>query len=562
MSSLKVKQIHSKLLAMFAQYIDEKDLSPKDPERDQKILTRCLAAFALYQQTGCTEKEAAEAVWDGADDNGIDGVLFDTTESRVVIVQSKFINKGSGEPEASEVGTFIKGVKDLIEQNVDNFHPRLHVRTADIFARLTTPGTSVHIVLVTTGASQLAKHALSHIESLLESLNGADPDPIADYEIMGLNEVYGGLAHDPYKGNLILDATVLEWSYVATPHGAYFGMIDGLQLKEWWRAHGKGLLAANIRHSLGQTEVNNQIRATAIGAPEKFWYYNNGITLIADEKLKAPAGAASKASGNFRFRNASLVNGAQTVSSLAKVEDDEKLGRVRVPFRVILLSDTPAGFGQEVTRTNNLQNRIEPRDFVAQDPEQSRLRMEMAIEDVDYQFVRSDEILAATAPNSCELIELTTALACASGDANLAVQVKTGFSRIFADLSKAPYKALFNPSVTGARAFNACLVLRQIDVWIERKKKSLAKKSGPELGVLVHGNRILAAAVFRGIAPAVLSQPIREFKSVLPDLAIEEKCECVYGKMLEAIETYYANKFLAVLFKNPSASKHVYEMAA
>jgi len=562
-SSLKVKQIHSKLLAMFAQHLVLSDLSEKDPEREQKILTRCLAALALYLQTGCTEKEAAEAVWDGADDNGIDGVLFDTTESRVVIVQSKFINKGSGEPEAADVGTFIKGVRDLIEQNVGNFHPRLHARLSDIFARLSTPGTAVHIVLVTTGASQLAKHALSHITSLLEDLNGEDPDPIADYEMMGLNEVYGGLAHDPYKGNLTLDATVLDWSYVATPHGAYFGMIDGLQLKEWWKAHGKGLLAANIRHSLGPTEVNNQIRATAVTAPEKFWYYNNGITLIADESLKAPLMAASKASGNFRFKNASLVNGAQTVSSLAKVEDDEKLGRVRVPFRVILLSDTPAGFGQEVTRTNNLQNRIEPRDFVAQDPEQSRLRMEMAIEDVDYQFVRSEEAASAATPTACELIEVTTALACASGDANLAVQVKTGFSRIFADLSKAPYKALFNPSVTGAKAFNTCVVQRAIDAWIEKKKKALPKKSGPALGVLVHGNRILAAAVFRGIDPTALAQPIKTFGNpVLPGLTIEAKCEDAHAKMVQAIENNYPNKFLAVLFKNPSISKHVYEMAA
>lgn len=563
MSSLKVNQIRSKLLDMFEPHLDLSDLTAKDSEREQKVLTRCLAAFALYLQIGCSEKEAAEAVWDGADDNGIDGALFDPTQSRVVVVQSKFINKGTGEPEAADIGTFAKGVKDLVEQNVGNFHQRLQAKLSDIFTRLNTPGTAVHIVLVTTGTSQLAKHGLRHIESLLEDFNGEDPDPIADYEVMGLNEVYGGLANDPYKGNLTLDATVLEWSYVATPHGAYFGMVDGLQLKEWWKAHGKGLLAANIRHSLGPTDVNNEIRATAVSAPEHFWYYNNGITLIADDAAKAPAGAASKAAGNFRFRNASLVNGAQTVSSLAKVDDDEKLGRVRVPFRVILLSGTSAGFGQEVTRTNNLQNRIEPRDFVAQDPEQSRLRIEMGIEDVDYQFVRSEDAVAPNAPTSCELIEVTTALACASGDANLAVQVKTGFSRIFADLSKPPYKALFNASVSGARAFNSCVVQRSIDTWIEKKKKALPKKSGPALGVLVHGNRILAAAVFRSLDPATLSQPIKTFgNEVLPKLSIDAKCEAAYAKMVSTIETHYANKFLAVLFKNPSMSKHVYELAA
>jgi len=561
MSSLKVSQIRNKLFAMFQPHLDISGISDTDKEKEQKILTRCLAALGIYLQTGCTEKEAAEAVWDGGDDNGIDGAYFDLTESRVVFVQSKWINKGSGEPDAAEIGSFIKGVKDAIEQDASNFHPRLHAKLNDIFARLSTPGTAVHIVLATTGASQLAKHGRAHIDGLLKELNGNDPEPIASSEVMGLAEVYGGLANDPFKGELTLDATVLDWSYIASPHAAYFGMIDGLQLKNWWKLAGKGLVASNIRHSLGATEVNNQIKATAATAPENFWYYNNGVTLIADEAVKAPAGASSKAAGNFRFKNASIVNGAQTVSSLARVDDDAKLGVVRVPFRVILLQGTPAGFGQEVTKSNNLQNRIEPRDFVAQDPEQSRLRTEMAIEDVDYQFVRSDEV--ATAPNSCELIEVTTALACAAGDPNLAVQVKTGVSRIFADMSKPPYKTLFNPSVTGARAFNTCLVQREIDGWIETKKKALTKKSGAAWGALVHGNRILSAAVFRRVNSAHLSQPIKSFgKSILPTLGIAAMCDDVHVNMVATIEAHYDNKFLAVLFKNPTMSKHIYDLSA
>jgi hypothetical protein len=77
----------------------------------------------------------------------------------------------------------------------------------------------------------------------------------------------------------------------------------------------------------------------------------------------------------------------------------------------------------------------------------------MAIEGIDYPFVRSEDSVAS--PTACELIEVTTALACAAGDAHLAVQVKTGIGRFFADLKKPPYRTLFNPSVSGARAFNA-----------------------------------------------------------------------------------------------------------
>jgi hypothetical protein len=376
---------------------------------------------------------------------------------------------------------------------------------------------------------------------------------------MGLTEVYSGLSNDLSLSNVSVDATILDWSYVAAPYPAYFGLIDGLQLKKWWKTHGKGLVASNIRHSLGSTEVNNEIKQTAATSPEKFWYFNNGITLISNEALKAPVGAASRAAGNFSFKGASIVNGAQTASSLAKVDDDTRLAEVRVPLRVILLKSAPAGFGDDVTRTNNLQNRVEPRDFVAQDPEQRRIRQEMAIEGVDYQFVRSEDAIAT--PTSCELIEVTTALACAAGDPSLAVQLKTGIGRFFLDLSKSPYKTIYNGGVSGAKAFNAFVVHREIERWTDKKKGSLAKKSGPGWGALVHGNRIVSAAVFNKYGNTKLSQAIAAFGASFVPTDVHSLCEATYGNLVAGIEQHYSGKFLAVLFKNPTMSKHVFDLA-
>jgi hypothetical protein len=247
MSSLKVNQIKGKLLSMFENYLDLKDIKKNDPEREQKVLSRCLAALSVYLQVGCSEKEAAESVWDGPDDNGIDAAFFDASEQRVIFSQSKWINKGAGEPEAKDVGAFIKGVRDAIEQDQTNFHSRLHGCFSDIALRLNTPGTSVHLVLVSTGSSQLAKHGLSVIDGFLKELNGYDPDPIASSEVLGLAEVYTGLANDPLESNVTLeDATILDWSYIASPYPAYFGVIDGLQLKTWWKKFGKRLGSVDI----------------------------------------------------------------------------------------------------------------------------------------------------------------------------------------------------------------------------------------------------------------------------------------------------------------------------
>ncbi|MBT6299572.1 MAG: hypothetical protein HOJ24_10420 [Rhodobacteraceae bacterium] len=89
MSSLKVRQIHSKIRDMFENDFDLTEISDSDPERDVKILTRCLAAFAVYCTTGCSNGEAANAVWDGGEDNGLDAAYFDSEERQVVVVQSK-----------------------------------------------------------------------------------------------------------------------------------------------------------------------------------------------------------------------------------------------------------------------------------------------------------------------------------------------------------------------------------------------------------------------------------------------------------------------------------------
>lgn len=560
MSTLKVNQIRGKIQSMFEPHLDVKDIGANDSERDQKILSRCLAAFAVYLTSGCSEKEAAESVWDGADDNGIDAAFFDASEKRVIFVQSKWINKGSGEPEAKDLSTFVKGVRDSIEQDSTNFHDRLQGRFSDISLRLANPGTSVELVVISTGASTLARHGNAVLDDFVKELNGDDPDAIASKSIIGLAEVYSGLANDLSQSNIEVDATILEWSYVPSPYPAYFGLIDGLSLKAWWKKHGKSLVSSNIRHSLGSTEVNNEIKNSASTSPQKFWYFNNGITLIANEAAKAPAGAASKSAGVFSFKGASIVNGAQTVSSLARVEEDEQLGKVRVPIRVILLKDAPEGFGSEVTRTNNLQNRVEPRDFVAQDPEQKRIRQEMAIEGIDYQFVRSDD--AVPTATACELVEVTTALACASGESSHAVQIKTGIGRFFGDLKKPPYKTLFNPTTSGAKAFNATILLREIERWIDKKKLSISKKSGARWGVLVHGNRVLAAVVFKKIGIEKLSQPISDFQLAISSINLSDACEDAHSKMVASIERNYPGKFLAVLFKNPTMSKNVFDNAS
>jgi AIPR protein len=127
--------------------------------------------------------------------------------------------------------------------------------------------------------------------------------------------------------------------------------------------------------------------------PEDFWYFNSGITVFAKAARRAMAGGSSNDFGTFHLDDMSVVNGAQTVGTIGKYGESspELLSNVAVPIRIIVRGDNQF-FGEEVTRTNNRQNRIENRDFVALDPEQTRVKTEPAIDGIDYQLMRSESV--------------------------------------------------------------------------------------------------------------------------------------------------------------------------
>ncbi|MCE2647119.1 MAG: hypothetical protein LW835_18385, partial [Burkholderiaceae bacterium] len=75
-------------------------------------------------------------------------------------------------------------------------------------------------------------------------------------------------------------------------------------------------------------------------------------------------------------------------------------------------------------------------------------------------------------------------------------------------------------------------------------------------------NRILAAAVFAKIPPATLEQPISSFPAELQKLDVPAISADVLAKMTVAIQTHYPNNFLAVLFKNPTMGRRVYDLGS
>ena len=558
MSIIHVNQISTKIEEMFGDKINVDDMNVNDPEYKTKLLTRCLAAYAIHRVGDANEGEAADSIVDGGDDNGIDAIYYSTSTKRMTIVQSKWSKKGTGEPESGDIRKFKDGVVDLFNLEFDRFNDKVRSKQATIEKALTDFDTKFDIVIIHTGNQSLSKHSQRVMDDLLNEMNETGDENKED--ILVCHQLNQGVIHSSLASGvegepIDLEAGLSQWGKVDEPQSAYYGMIAGEEIASWWQENGKRLFAKNIRQMLGTTEVNEEIRETLENDPESFWYFNNGITVVADSIRKSAVGGNSRDLGSFKVVNMSVVNGAQTVSTIGryKQEDGKNLDKVRLPIRIISLEGAGEDFGGEVTKTNNRQNRIENRDFVSQDEEQIRIRKELSIEDVDYNIVRSDSFKPTD--KSFDLSEATIALACASGDTSLAVQAKREIGKFYESLSKAPYRTIFNPNISGIYVLNSVRTLREIERVLASEVSQLDKKSGKYYGLLVHGNRMIALLAMKelGVANAA-----KNYEYSVDEDTVSEKVKNIIIKTNDFVTEKYSDKVLGTLFKNASICKQLY----
>lgn len=553
MSIIHVNQIKSQVLKLFADLIDLSDLgNPPQEMKDNFLLTRGIAAYAIHYLAGATPQDAAESITDAGNDNGIDALFFDEPSKRLYLVQSKWIKDGVGEPENGDVKKFVAGVRDLFNLRLDRFNEKVKKKHSVITAALNDPSTRYEVVLAHTGASKLAEHSSRDLEDLAEEFN--DVSEVLYTTVLNQGDLHksltAGIAGEPIN----LQIGLKSWGRKDAPHEAFYGQVTADQIASWWSQHRQHLFDKNLRGTLGETDVNAEIRQTLEKRPVDFWYFNNGITLVTRNASRAMAGGAGTDFSTFHCEDVSVVNGAQTVSTIGKFASTkhEGLSDVFVPVRIIVRGEDQS-FADNVTKTNNRQNRIENRDFVTLDPEQSRIRTELAIDGVDYQLMRTDSVIRSE--SACDLVEATTALACSSGTIRLPVQLKREIGKLWDDINKTPYKELFNASIPGLQVWRCVQIQRRIDKIIESYVRR--KNSWSSYGLTTHGNRIIAALVFESLPVKKLKEPSFDFETIATDEQLTNLVDSRIIYLSFVLGTHYPNSIIPTLFKNLKKCEHI-----
>jgi hypothetical protein len=289
----------------------------------------------------------------------------------------------------------------------------MKVKASDISDVLADSQATFVLVIAYTGKPQLSSEVRSPIDHLLHDLN--DDGDLVSLEVLRQKELHGIVEQAALGASVDLTVMLHEYGIVREPYKAYYGQVDVADISTWGK-FGDHLYHRNIRGFKGSTEVNDSIISTVKDAPDKFLYFNNGITLLCSGLEKQPLGGKSRTSGVFDCKGASVVNGAQTVGSIiAALSATGVTSTARVMVRLISLEECPPDFGSEVTRAANTQNKIEKRDFAALDEEQTRIRSEMLLSlGKEYVFRTGDH--PPSPDKGCTLDDAAVALACASAD--------------------------------------------------------------------------------------------------------------------------------------------------
>lgn len=471
-------------------------------------------------------------------------------------MQSKWIHDGSGEPSNGDIKKFVAGIRDLFNLRFDRFNKKIGDKKDLILQVLNDPQSTYSIVVAYTGINSFAEPSARDLEDLRTEMN--DASEVLTIVALSQSALHASLTARLSGVPINIDMVLKSWGKVESPNVAYYGQVNGSALGDWWGKFGDRLFARNLRSLLGETDVNAEIRQTLEESPEKFWYFNNGITIIANKITKTMVGGGDTDYGTFHCENISVVNGAQTVSTIGRqfVKDPEKVNKANVTIRIISLETADVHFGTSVTKTNNRQNRIENRDFVTLDPEQSRLRADLGVDGIVYNVTRTES--AQKGEKSFDLVEATTALACASGKPHLFVQLKREIGKLWEDISKAPYKELFNPNVNSLYLLRCVYVNREIDREIDSMCKEEAL-SGREFGIAVHGNRLLAAMVFRSLPISRFGDPAFDLSSITNSEFVKSITRTSYQNLRQVVDVDYQNAIIPTLFKNLTKCTAIYK---
>ncbi len=473
---IHVDHVRKYLDAKLAPHIDVADIEHFPAERIAEARrSRSLAALAVQYLTKCSELDAAASVIDGQDDNGIDAVTWDLDAAHLYLVQAKWSEQGKAGLTLDAAAKLNDGLRLITEHRHEAFNARYQELSEFVQEVVNEPRFKVTLAFVLMGNSSIDDKAARPIADTVKELNSVHE--CARIEYLQLPDIHRIVVDGIHSRPVDLKIRIENSARLDHPHLAYYGCAAAEEIAEWHEEHQDRLFDKNLRDALADSPVNAGLQRTLGSEPEHFWYFNNGITVLC-KKIERSGHGALRNSGpaDLLLESASVVNGAQTVSTIAKAvrANPETAGTAMVWVRAVQLEDDH--FAERVTKTNNTQNAVDLRDFAALDPTQRRLRDDFQSMGFTYVVKRGDR-RDLDPDKGCTIEEAAVALASAARNTDVAVDAHLDPTRLWQREDGGRYNQLFPSRIKEIRVWRTVRLHRAADRRVEECKAVLEKRA-------------------------------------------------------------------------------------
>lgn len=341
---------------MFGDHIERGDpqLLPEDEQADS-FFTKALAAVSLVLAGDVSTQDAAGAVTDGADDNGIDALFLDQNQRALYVVLSRWDPNGKGSIPDSDAQKFLLGLRDLLDGRFDRFNSTIKQKQELVESALNDVRTRVVLVLAYSGVDDLSGDVASAFAELLKELN--NPTPIVSMLVVRQSNLVAFLTQGVRENAVDLEVVLFEWARTDQPLQAVYGSIAAVDVARWWNDHYPRLLAPNIRLFLEQTPVSESLVRSLTEMSDRFWSFSNGLTAVCNTIEREPGAVGGTQSSVFRCRGFSIVSGALTVGAVAAAAATRPgaVANLRIPIRIICLAGTSGEIATELLKHSALE---------------------------------------------------------------------------------------------------------------------------------------------------------------------------------------------------------------
>jgi len=552
MTTARLRYLKAHLRKYYNEFIDLSDL---DEPTEANFLTRALSAFCLKHFAAIDPSEAAAHVIDSSGDNGIDAIYY--KNERLYIVQAKWITGGKKTIESGDMHKFISGLKDLWNRNLKNFNPKAPQASElilKIAPKIDSPRTKTVLIVAFTSTNEISANVVKILDNLISDMRRNQTD--VEKQILNLKSLYSILESSNIQEPINIDVELHNWSRIDQPYTAYVGQVKAVDVASWYEEFGDRLIDANLRKFLGPTPVNQAMCATLTKEPHHFWYLNNGITVLFHDYQAAPSAAINHNRTKIAFKQAQIVNGAQTLWAISQMNKDSRgrLANALVSVRFISLQGCPDGFFALLTRATNRQNKISNREFVALHELQSIIRSILRQNGIDYAY-QQGEVLKDKS-RGFDLDEATETLACFSDTVDYAITAGREIEELWSNIEKQPYHVLFHEALDPLELWKKVQALRIVKDVLEHERDDYT----PRGQVIRHGRYVIAYDVFRRTLQDSDFINLDEIEDIKEE--IEESTRKSIEYVHEAYTELYDGELISGLFKDPDTGRRLAAFAA